>query len=334
MNEIYATALALLPTNKKLTTGGWQAFNGFCCHHRGESRDTKKRAGFKDTGNGGFTIHCFNCNFACGWSPGKLISKNTKCMFEWLGLSEADIGKLGLVALRLKDADLAALSENKTINFLLLEKQLPAECFPITQWIAEGTTEPDLVAVIEYVLSRGMEFDWYNWHWCALPGYRDRVMIPFYHDGKIVGHTGRKIRAGKPKYLTEAQSGYVFNLDRQTPEREYTIVVEGQFDAIAIDAAAIMCNTPNDAQIARLKALGKEVIVVPDRDKAGAYMLNIAIEQNWSVSLPPWGDDIKDVAEAVKRYGRLYVLTAILHYRVDGEIKIGMLQKKLKAISE
>jgi DNA primase len=109
--------------------------------------------------------------------------------------------------------------------------------------------------------------------------------------------------------------------------------VEGQFDAIAIDGVAIMTNEPNDAQIARLQALGREIICVPDRDRPGAMMLKTAIDNGWSASLPPWGDDIKDVAEAVKKYGRLYVLTAILHYRVHGEIKINLLKKKLEAIT-
>jgi alanyl-tRNA synthetase len=61
-------------------------------------------------------------------------------------------------------------------------------------------------------------------------------------------------------------------------------------------------------------------------------MLKAAIDNNWSVSLPPWGDHIKDVADAVKEYGRLYVLTTILHYKVTGEIKINLLKKKLEAL--
>ena len=63
-------------------------------------------------------------------------------------------------------------------------------------------------------------FEWFDWHWSASPGYTDRVIIPFYHNNKIVGWTGRKITDGKPKYLTDAQPGYVFNIDAQTPDRQ------------------------------------------------------------------------------------------------------------------
>jgi hypothetical protein len=62
--------------------------------------------------------------------------------------------------------------------------------------------------------------------------------------------------------------------------------------------------------------------------------LKHAVKNNWSASLPPWGDDVKDVADAVKKYGRLYVLTTILHYRVSGEIKINLLKKKLESLDE
>jgi DNA primase len=220
------------------------------------------------------------------------------------------------------------------LNFVLKEIELPEKSLSIVDWLNTGLDDPDLVAVVEYLLSRGMAWDWYNWYWSASPGFRDRLLIPFYQDGKIVGYTGRKVTDGKPKYLTESQSGYVFNVDRQNRDRQYVIVVEGQFDAIAIDGVAIMTNEPNDTQVARLQALGKEVICVPDRDRPGAKMLKHAVKNNWSASLPPWGDDVKDVADAVKKYGRLYVLTTILHYKVAGEIKINLLKKKLESLDE
>jgi hypothetical protein len=332
VNEIQSTILALLPSKRKATPSGWTSFDAVCCQHNGNSRDTRKRGGILTNADGGFQYHCFNCNFKAGWTPGKLLSKNTKTLFKWMGLSDTDLGKLNLVALKIKD-DQPVLK--KALNFELTEKSLPDDCLSINDWIKEGCQDEDLLNVVEYLTNeRQIGWDWYNWHWSAAPGFRDRVIIPFYHEGKIVGYTGRKIKDGKPKYLTDAQPGYVFNLDRQTHERKYVIVTEGQFDAIAIDGCAISHNSPNEAQCMRLNALGREVIIVPDRDKPGAVMLKSAIENNWTVSLPPWGDEVKDVADAVKKYGRLYVLATILHYRVSGEIKINLLKKKLESLND
>ena len=330
MNEIQSTLLALLPPKRKSTPSGWTSFDAVCCHHNSNSRDTRKRGGVLTNADGGFQYHCFNCNFKAGWTPGKLLSKNTKSMFTWLGLSDTDLGKLNLIALKIKD-DQPILK--KSLNLDLMEKPLPDDCLSINEWIKEGCQDKDLINVIEYLINeRQVGWDWYDWHWSPAPGFKDRVIIPFYHNDKIVGYTGRKVTDGKPKYLTDAQPGYVFNLDRQTHERKYVIVTEGQFDAIAIDGCAISHNSPNETQCMRLNALGREVIVVPDRDKPGAAMLKSAIENKWSASLPPWGDDVKDVADAVKKYGRLYVLTTILHYKVSGEINLHLLKRKLENI--
>lgn len=328
MNEIQAGLLALLPSKRKTTPSGWTSFNAPCCHNRGESRDDRARGGVLINSAGGFQYHCFNCNFKAGWTPGHLITKNTKSLFRWIGMPDSDISRLSLFALKIKDDQ---PTNKKQFSFELETKSLPDECFPIAEWISRGSNDPELLAVIEYIIMhRKMEFEWYNWHWSAANGYRDRVILPFYHEGRIVGYTGRKVKDGKPKYLTDAQPGYVFNIDNQTPDRAFVIVVEGQFDAIAIDGVAIMHNEPNETQIARINALGRQVIVVPDKDKAGAKMITTALEHGWAVSIPDWGDDVKDAAEAVKKYGRLYTLFTILHYKETNTVKIQLLKKKLE----
>lgn len=334
MHEIQTALLALLPSKRKSTPSGWTSFNAVCCHHRGEKPDDRKRGGILTSPDGGFQYHCFNCNFKAGWSIGKLLSNNTKQLFRWLGMAENDISRLGLIALKVKDDQ---PRPEKTLNFELKEMPLPDASMTIMEWINTAYTPDiaeDIGKMVEYIVNRGMDLDWYNWMWSPTPGYKDRVLIPFYHDGKIVGYTGRKITEGKPKYLTESQPGYVFNLDRQHHDRKYVIVVEGQFDAIAIDGISIMTNEPNDTQVARINALGRKVIAVPDRDKPGAKLIKAALANKWSVSMPPWEDDIKDVADATNRYGRLYTLTTILHYCEDNEIKIQLLKKKLEGLND
>ena len=331
MNQIQAALQTLLPGNRKLTSGGWISFNAVCCHHRGDRPDTKKRGGVLFTPDG-FTYHCFNCGFKAGWMPGKLLSGNTKLLFKWCGMGDTDISKLGLITLKFKDDQPQV---KKAIVFELLEKQLPDECHSIEEWIKDGCQDEDFLNVVNYVITeRKMGWNWYDWHWSAAPGFRDRVIIPFYDKGKVVGYTGRKIKEGKPKYLTDAQSGYVFNIDKQTYDREFVLVTEGQFDAIAVDGVAIMTNEPNETQCARINALGKQVIVVPDKDRPGAKLVKAALDNGWGVSLPPWEDHIKDAAKAAEVYGRLYTLTTILHYKETNKIKIQLLQKKLEALTD
>jgi hypothetical protein len=326
MSLIQSALLALLPPNRKHTPSGWSSFNAPCCHNRGNRRDDRKRGGIMLTGEA-FTYHCFNCGFKAGWSPGKLLSGNTRKLFGWMGMSDIDVQKLALEALKEQES---IPTQKKKFSFELTEVALPDNTKSIDQWIAEGAQDTELLDVISYLVDqRKVGWDWYNWHWSNTSGYKDRVILPFYQDNMIVGYTGRKIREGKPKYLSHSQPSYVFNLTNQPRDRKYVIVVEGQFDAIAIDGVAIMTNTANDTQVARINAMGRDVIIVPDRDRAGSEMIKTALEQGWSVSMPPWEDDIKDVADAVKKYGRLYVLSTILHYRETNQIKIQLMKKKL-----
>jgi len=327
MNLIQATFINFLPAKRKQTPSGWVSFNAPCCVHNGEKVDKRQRGGVLTSGEGGFQYHCFNCGFKAGWSPGKLLSKNTKNLMRWMSMPDDDINKLTLEALKNKE-ELAATPI--PLNFGLEPRELPENCLPIQTWIDEGCEDPDFLEVVAYIFDRGMELDWYDWMWTPEPGYKDRVIIPFFHEKVVVGWTGRKIRDGRPKYLTTAQPGYVFNIDAQSHDRKYVIVVEGQFDAIAVDGVAIMHNDPNQTQISRISALGREVIIVPDNDKAGAKLISAAIEQGWSVSLPDWGPDVKDVADAVKKFGRIYTLFTILKYRETGETKIKLLRKKLE----
>lgn len=330
MNEIQDVVLTLLPSRRKNTPSGWISVNAVCCHNNGEKKDTRSRGGLMVTNDGGFIWHCFNCGFKAGWLPGKLLSQNTRKLFQWMGLGESDIGKLSLVALKMQDTQTVL---KKEIKFDLEDRELPPDCLPIDQWITLGAQDPALLDVIQYLVDvRKVDWHSYPWHWSPEPGWRDRVVIPFYHNSRLVGYTARKITDGKPKYLTDTQPGYVFNMDRQTAGREYVILVEGQFDAIAIDGCAVGHNEPNETQAAKINTLGREVIVVPDRDRPGAKLLKSAIDNRWSASLPPWEDDIKDVADAVKRYGKLYTLSTILHYRVQGEINLHLLTRKLENI--
>ena len=318
--------LSFLPAKRKQTSSGWISFNAPCCPNNGQSQDKRQRGGMKSTEQG-WSYHCFNCNFKAGWTPGKLLSKNTKNLMRWLGMPDDELSKLSLEALKNKD------ELDKTpipLNFDLEPRNLPDNCLSIEEWMDAGCEEPEFLEVIAYILDRGMELDWYNWMWTPESGYKDRVIVPFYHEKVVVGWTGRKIRDGKPKYLTTAQPGYVFNIDAQTHDRKFVIVTEGQFDAIAIGGVAIGHNDPNQTQISRINQLGKEVIVVPDNDKPGAKMIEKAHEAGWSVSLPDWGPDVKDVADAVKKFGRIYTLFTILQYVERGEVSIKLIQKRLE----
>jgi nitrogen fixation protein len=107
-------------------------------------------------------------------------------------------------------------------------------------------------------------------------------------------------------------------------------LTEGPFDAIAVEGIAVLSNEIGSAQAQRLKNLGLPIIVVPDRDLAGAKLINAALEHGWSVSIPPWDTHIKDVSDAVKEYGKMYTVWSILNYCESNQLKIHLMKKKLE----
>ena len=132
-----------------------------------------------------------------------------------------------------------------------------------------------------------------------------------------------------PKYMAHRPAGYVFNIDRQIDTRECIIVVEGVFDAVAIDGVGTLGNNINETQADIIDSIGKEVICVPDRDTAGEQMIDSALEYGWSVSFPDWHDDIKDVSDAVLKYGKLFTIKSIIEGKQSNKLKIQLARKKL-----
>jgi DNA primase len=83
-----------------------------------------------------------------------------------------------------------------------------------------------------------------------------------------------------------------------------------------------------DQQALLLNSLNKQVIVLPDRDRAGVKLVEESIELGWSVSMPEWENDVRDVNDAIQKYGRMFTLHTIVSYAEENELKIKLRCKK------
>lgn len=322
---------SLLPPRAKTSPSGWISFNAPCCHHRGHSADKRKRAGVRFDGLG-FVYNCFNCKFSTGWQPGSPIGEKLKSLCNWLGANESDIKDLVFEALKTESVDYNPEIYQTKVEFT--DKELPEGSMTIRQWTevidsVDNSTSKQIEAAIEYLIERGFDPLDERFFWSPEPGYSDRVIIAFYWQGRIVGNTARKIRDGNPKYLSDQHPHFVFNFDRQIDTQKYIFVVEGPFDALNIEGVALLTNEIADQQSRIINSLGCEVIVIPDQDSAGTYLIDKACELGWSVSFPNWEDDIKDVSDAVKRYGKLFVVVDAIKTAVSGAIKINIEKNKM-----
>jgi hypothetical protein len=315
MSLITETVLAHLPSKKKITPSGWISFNAPCCD------DKRQRGGLIINNGTAVSYHCFNCQFKASWQPGRTLSQKMRKFMRLLHMSDDTISKLGLEALRLNEeatqgTDIVTLPKFET-------RALPPDSAMMDTF---NNLDSKLIEAMGYLADRRLFLDDYDFYWTPKVGFSNRVIIPFYYQGQLVGYTARAINDAKPKYISEQQPGFVFNLDGQDDERDFVIVCEGPFDAISIDGCALLGAEIKEAQNLLLKQLGKELVLVPDRDHEGPKTVEHALEFGWSVSMPDWPEGIKDVNDAVIKLGRLATLWLIASAKESNSLKI-----KLKA---
>ena len=318
----------LLPPRAKSSPSGWTSFNAPCCQHRGHSPDTRKRAGIRFDGNG-IVYNCFNCKFTTGWQPGSSIGEKMKTLCRWLGSSEDTIKELVFEAMKTEGDDYRPGQQEIKLEFT--DKELPEGAMPLLEWVNSKYWKDislEVELVIAYIVSRGYDpFDG-NFFWSPASGYEHRVIIPFRWEERIVGNTARKVTSGKPKYLSDQHPHFVFNFDQQKENQKYIFVCEGPFDALSIDGVALLTNEIAEQQSRIINSLGAEVIVIPDQDRAGLVLFDRAAELGWAVAMPNWDSDVKDVADAVLRYGELFVIVDAIKTAQQGQIKINMAKKQ------
>lgn len=345
INQIADSTLALWRTGRKIkqSQNGWISGNAVCCSHNGETADTRGRGGFI-TNNGAISYSCFNCGYKASFQPGRHLSFKFRKLLAWLGADDLTIRRLVIEAVRLKELVAPEELERLPEEEITYEaRTLPEGAVSFSEWATyiamqgDGYIIPDqLNRSVQYIANRRIpmrsvarKYEFYITDNEAYNLHR-RVIIPYYYKNELVGYTARAIEDGiKPKYWSSHPADFVFNLDNQLPENKFVIVCEGPFDAMSVDGVSVSGAEISDIQVDQIDRLQREVIVVPDTDKAGKKLVDRAIEAGWTVSFPVWMETCKDINEAVLKYGKLFVLKDILASRETSKLKIELKKKKL-----
>ena len=310
--------VSFLPSKRKQTASGWISFNAPCCVHRGDTQDKRSRGGIKPAADGSWSYHCFNCGYTASFVLGRNLTFKARRLLEWMNVPQEEIERINLESLKHKSIEgmlgerQAMMQQLQSISFE--DRDLPADTQPLND------------TAREYLQNRRIPSD-YPFLYKTMP--RPGVVIPFTYDNQVVGHTTRFLDNRTPRYIQDIQPGYVFGTDLLHDNWTCVIVLEGVFDALSINGLAVLHAEINDAQVRLIRSLGREVIVVPDQDEAGMRLVDRAVELGWSVSMPNWPADIKDVNDAVIRWGKLATLVTIMQARETSRIKIEMRKKKI-----
>lgn len=324
LTSIQNSVLGSLPVRRKSGTSGWISFNAPCCPHNGESADARGRGGVLFNNNGSVSYHCFNCKFKASYTPGYHLNYKFRKLLSWLGVEEANIRKLVIDALRVKD-----LVSPETIK--KDDTEIDFKPRPLPNDAVDLASSDDQLAK-KYLLSRNIDTSIYEFYVSQETAHymNRRLIIPFSWNNRLIGYTARSWDPNiKPKYYSNYDSNYVFNTDKQMKEWKFVVVCEGPFDAMSVNGVAVLGNECNETQADIIDSLGKEVVVVPDADPVGQKLIDHAIEYGWSVSFPFWLGECKDVNEAVIKFGKLFVLKTIFDAREHNRLKIKLMKKRL-----
>jgi hypothetical protein len=271
--------------------------------------------------DGSWSYHCFNCGYTASFVLGRNLTYKARKLLGWLGVDNIVIEQINLESLRHKSIHGLLEDSQRTIKKVEVEfeeRDLPPNLELVTE---------DHPALLEYIQRRHIPLDYP--YMTDPKNKRSGIVVPFTHKGMMVGSAIRFLDDRTPKYINDIQPGYVFGVDLQKDTWQYAIVTEGVFDALAINGLAVLHNDINAQQTEVIKALDRQVIVVPDQDEAGMKLVDRAIELGWAVSIPKWPDGCKDINDAVILLGQLGCLLTILQSKETSKIKIEMRKKQL-----
>lgn len=339
LDSVQQTVLQLLPARRKTGQNGWTSFNAPCCTHNGETADTRGRGGVK-TNAGQISYHCFNCGYTASFIPGRHLTFKFRKLLAWLGADDLTVRRLVIEAVRLRELVAPEELERVPEEEIVYEvRTLPEGCVSFDEWTTfltmqgDGYVVPDrVVRGVHYINHRQIDINKYKLFLTDNEAYNlhRRIIIPYYYKNEIVGYTARTWEPDvKPKYWSNHPADFVFNLDNQLPDYKFVVVCEGPFDAMSIDGVALNGSEISDIQVEQIDRLQREVIVVPDADRAGRKLVDRAIETGWTVSFPIWHETCKDINDAVIKYGKLFVLKSILAARETSRLRIELKKKKL-----
>jgi hypothetical protein len=326
------------------------------CVMRGEpSPDKKYRLGIWNN-HPGVGFSCYNCKARGMWQIGSTLSRDMREFMLSIGISDLEVKRINHRAATyrrmIESSPHAQAMVPTTFSLDFPQKSLPVGAASFEEWARRGCTDPKFLKTIEYLYGRGEDIagaTTYYWSPNSRTNPEDhhtecnlneRVIIPFYRNDKIVGWTGRAINDDiRSKYHSDNSPDFLFNNHvMDIRERKYLIIPEGPFDALAIDGISPLGSSINDRQASWIDSTGKVPIIVPDPDRAGQALIDVALKRGWRVAFPRlksagqrnwWDLDVKDCAQAVQRYGRLYTLTSILKTAAQNKIEIELKRKML-----
>lgn len=315
LEQIINQHIHLQPPSKK----GWQAVRCNVCNDH-----TRKglRGAFKFE-NGITDYKCWNCGHSSRYDPevNEYYSKNMLTTLEAFGIPDDEYKEIILSSPAWQNGGNTKKDEVRKANASIEPKSISV---PEHFYYLKDATSDDFVAeaAVEYLQERGVDPNSYPFmlsHKATNPRlhkWLGRVIMPIYKNNNLIYYIGRALYDAEKKYETPAipKERILFGFDKlfDYDDKSPLLVIEGWFDAYAIDGIAVLGNIITEAQHLWLEKSPREKIYIPDRFGDGRRAAEQALEFGWSISTPDLGWNAKDMDEAVLKYGKMFVIKEIM----------------------
>ena len=186
-----------------------------------------------------------------------------------------------------------------------------------------------------------------NLYICMEGDYSNRLIFPIYFDGKLISWSARALFPTKTKFMYppsdenfNERGKIIYGLDKlfKSEDVKQIFVTESIIDAMHLDGMAVLSKNLTKDQIEILKnfnlqnkklvfVLDNDTVTKWDTDLKGGELGKIVMNQhqsNWFVSLPNFGQGIKDVSDSIIKNGKLETYDKIMSSFIENSSNLEM----------
>jgi len=311
---------SILNQNLHLTTNSSNNWCGVVCKVCNDHGNKGKRAGFRfeDNTTG---YHCFNCGIKATHRDGELLSKCMMTILRAFDVPQLSINKLQFTGLSTRQSQhiiKSPIHHPKTI-------ELPSHFY---RFNPSQTDDMWIELATHYLVERHINITsqpFYLAHPNKNPydnKWYGRIIIPYFYKDNLVFYQGRDLLDSRKRKYENASTSIntvLYGFDKLHTSLDTPIyVTEGFFNADVINGVGIFTNILSKEQIYHLTNSPRSKIIIPDYTGKGYRLAQQALKLGWSISLPNI-HDCEDINKAVRRFGKLYVMSSIKKHTYCGD---------------
>jgi hypothetical protein len=235
------------------------------------------------------------------------MSKKMRGILNDFGIDDTEIASVVNTAffIEKKDEDKITLANLTKINTSTPTVKLPEH----SKRLVVSDEDIDYqIPLVKYLDDRKVDLNNYHFYYSMEERFIDRVIIPFYRNGKLIYWQARTIHDHVKKRYDNApvsRDAVLFNFDKLNAySSEPLFVTEGVFDAMMFDGVAMCGSKLTPAKTELLHKSNRKLIFVIDKDSNGKHLADSVMREGWQIVFVP--DGASDLNNSVVRFGKTW----------------------------